>query len=187
MPRPGRSRPSTPSPIAAAVRRDRRRSVGVVAVVLALLALTAWRLYRGESGPRELDTVRVARVVDGDTLLLESGRRVRLLGVDTPETKHPDRPPEPWGAEASAFAAAAVARASDVRLEYDIERTDRYGRTLAWVWVGPDLLNVALVENGLSPAVLLSPLRPDYRRRLIEAERTARERQIGIWSETTTP
>src|SRR5690606_35178081 len=55
--------------------------------------------------PQELPTAgelhRVRRAVDGDTLLLENGVRVRLIGVDTPETKHPDRPPQPYGAEAS--------------------------------------------------------------------------------------
>lgn len=168
-----------------AVWIDRLRSAVSVAVVVGVLVATAWRYAdRGRDEERGWNAAsgQVERVVDGDTLLLASGRRVRLLGVDTPETKHPTRPPEPWGDEASAFTRRLV-EGRRVRLEYDVQIRDRYGRMLAWVWADDTLLNRALVEAGLSPAVLLSPLRPDYRRSLIEAEREARAAGRGIWSD----
>jgi micrococcal nuclease len=80
----------------------------------------------------------VERVVDGDTLVLQSGERVRLIGVDKPETKHPSKPVQYFGKEASAFTRRMVER-KRVRLEFDQANTarghkDRYGRTLAYVF-----------------------------------------------------
>src|SRR5207247_736210 len=79
----------------------------------------------------------VERVVDGDTLLLQSGERVRLIGVDTPEIKHPKKPVEYFGKEASAFTRRMV-EGKRVRLEFDQGNAarghkDRYQRTLAYV------------------------------------------------------
>lgn len=124
----------------------------------------------------------VRRAVDGDTLLLESGHRVRLLGVDTPETKHPEKPPEPLGQEATEFTASKVNR-QPVRLVFDRERLDRYGRVLAWVYVDDRCLNIELVRAGLSPAVVRSPLRADLRKLLLAAEVEAKDAKRGIWEE----
>ena len=165
---------------------DRLRSLVAVLPFLALLGLTIWRLAREGDQERagyDAPTGVVARVIDGDTLLLASGRRVRLLGVDTPETKHPSKPPEPWGEQASAFSRRLV-EGRRVGLEYDRHREDRYGRTLAWVRIDDSsLLNVELVRAGLSPAVLLSPLRPDYRRALLDAQDEAVAAERGLHSE----
>src|SRR5262245_8137696 len=81
----------------------------------------------------------VQRVVDGDTLLLGSGERVRLIGVNTPETKHPSKPVEHFGKEAAAFA-KRMAEGKVVRLEYDRvaggpEHKDKFNRTLAYVFL----------------------------------------------------
>ena len=72
----------------------------------------------------------VQRVVDGDTIILNGGERVRLLGVDTPESVHPRKPVEYFALEASAFT-KRTAEGKQVWLEFDQTRTDRYGRTLA--------------------------------------------------------
>jgi hypothetical protein len=66
-------------------------------------------------------------VVDGDTLVLQNDERVRLIGVDTPETKHPTKPVEPFGPEASSFTKRAV-EGKLVRLKFDREKRDRYQR-----------------------------------------------------------
>src|SRR4030042_6833798 len=80
------------------------------------------------------ETFRVKRVIDGDTLLLTNGERVRLIGVDTPETKHPKKPVERFGKEAYLFTKEMV-EGKEVRLEFDQQRKDRYGRLLAYVYL----------------------------------------------------
>jgi len=67
---------------------------------------------------------RVQRVVDGDTIVLDNGQKVRLIGVDTPETKHPDKPVEYFGKEASEFT-RRMCEGKRVRLEYDWQKTDK--------------------------------------------------------------
>jgi micrococcal nuclease len=92
----------------------------------------------------------VSFVIDGDTLLLDDGSRVRLIGVDTPETHDRTRRPELWGAEADAFTRAIVERGGGrVRLQFDDERLDKYQRYLAYVWIDGKLLNEELIRAGL--------------------------------------
>ena len=167
---------------------DRRRRLGI-AVGLLLVAAAAAATFRqaalrGERARFSYDPARtyyVDRVIDGDTLRLRSGHRVRLLGVDTPETVHPRLGEQLFGREASAFT-RDTAEGRDVRLEFDREREDRYGRVLAWVFVDDRNLNVELVRHGFSQAVLISPLRSDYRKALVAAEAAAREQGLGIFS-----
>src|SRR5690606_17407397 len=117
----------------------------------------------------ESTTAFVKRVVDGDTLLLATGERVRLLGVDTPETKKPDTPVQPWGPEASQFTTDLV-QGKTVTLVFDRERYDKYQRLLAFVYIDGRCLNEELIRHGLSPAKLHYPFRNDMKRRFREAE-----------------
>ena len=83
--------------------------------------------------------VLVTHVTDGDTIGVGRGWRyekVRLIGVDTPETVHPNKPVEYFGKEASAFT-KQLCEGKTVRLEYDWQRKDKYGRTLAYVYLEP--------------------------------------------------
>src|SRR4030043_1831833 len=73
------------------------------------------------------DLIGVERVIDGDTLLLRNGEYVRLIGVDTPETKHPEKPVEYFGKEAYLFTKNMV-EGKQVQLQYDWQSRDRYGR-----------------------------------------------------------
>ena len=102
---------------------------------MALIVFVVHRLSQtySETGPFSFDSsVRyyVERVVDGDTFLLAKGVRVRLLGVNTPETKHPRRPVEPLGPEASLFTKRHI-EGRNVTLLFDRGRRDRYHRVLA--------------------------------------------------------
>ncbi len=150
---------------------------------LMILACCRW-LQLSDRDPRRLPLagvdLSVQRVIDGDTLLLESGQRVRLIGVDTPETKHPDRPPEPWGPEATEFTRQFV-KGHPIRLVYDRERFDDYFRVLAFVFVEDRCLNEELIRAGLSPAKLRFPLRSDFRTRFRKAEEEARKAKRGLW------
>jgi hypothetical protein len=99
----------------------------------------------GTPAPAQPQVAKVTRVIDGDTLKLSTGEEVRLIGVDTPETKHPRKPVEYFGKEASAFTKQLV-EGKEVRLEFDVQRQDKYQRTLAYVYVGEMMVNAELVR-----------------------------------------
>jgi micrococcal nuclease len=105
-------------------------------------------------------TATVMRVVDGDTIVVRTraGRdeRVRYIGVDTPESVKPDSPVECFGHEASDFNRRLVEGRS-VRLVPDQEPEDRYGRTLAFVYVGPTLVNAELLRRGYARTIEIPP------------------------------
>jgi micrococcal nuclease len=173
--------------------RRRPRSSAATLVVLILLIALAW--WRNDDAPRTTERppevtsgqsadsprVHVKRVVDGDTLLLDSGERVRLIGIDTPESVKPDTPPEPWGHEASEFT-KQLAEGRNVRLEFDRHREDQYGRTLAYVYLGDLLLNEEIVRQGFSRAETRFHFRSDFQKRFLAAEQEARQAKRGIWS-----
>ena len=160
------------------------------ALVFLLLcgALVLWRLsavsgIAGNPNLLEEGMHEVRRVVDGDTLLLESGARVRLQGIDTPETVMEDHPIEAWGPEASQFTKDFVERAGlRVRLTFSLERKDRHDRFLAFVWDGDVMLNEELVRSGLADARLDYRYSGTMKRRLAVAEDEARKAGRGIWS-----
>jgi micrococcal nuclease len=123
---------------------------------------------------------QVKKVFDGDTLLLEDGRKVRLLGVNTPEVEHRNQPEQAGGEEAKRWLAAKLQNCK-VRLEADAEAADKYGRTLAHVFTDQkEHINLQLVEQGLA-AVSIYPPNLLYVDRLVEAERRAERSRLGIW------
>ena len=129
-------------------------------------------------GPRR---AIVSRVIDGDTVDLADGRRVRYLLVDTPEVSHrPGGRDECFGPEARA-ANTRLVDALEVRLEYEAQCSDVYGRTLAYVYVGERLINQVLVERGYARVVIIPPNRR-YANTLRAAEAEARSRGLGLWS-----
>ncbi len=134
----------------------------------------------GDASSGEWHTVR--RVVDGDTLLLENRERIRLIGVDTPETVRPDHPVEHFGPEASAFT-KRLAERQRVRLIFGHERQDKYGRTLAFVYLADGrLLNEEIIRQGYGHAYTRHPFAADLMVRFRDAEREARTAHRGLWS-----
>jgi len=161
------------------------------AVWLICLLIIVWRVYSAHhsTSPERLDegVHEVRRAIDGDTLLLASGARVRLQGINTPETVAPNRPVESWGPEASQFTKDFIEKAGHrVRLTFSLERKDRYDRFLAFVWDGDVMLNEELLRAGLAYA------RRDYRysetmkRRFTQAQDEAKREGRGIWSASPT-
>lgn len=162
------------------------------AVVLVLVVLAAVRFWpdldRVLQPEQQVDPAvadreyLVQRVVDGDTLLLANRDRVRLLGVDTPESVAPDRPVEPFGIAAAEFTRLRV-EGRRVRLGFDKERVDRFGRILAYVYLEDGtMLNEELIRAGLSEAQLQYPYSAAMKRRFRTAESEAREAERGLWS-----
>jgi len=124
----------------------------------------------------------VQRVVDGDTFIaLVNGRRfrVRLIGVNTPETVKPRSPVECYGPESSAFAKATLT-GKTVRLVYDVDRYDRYGRTLAYVYLGKIFFNLLLVQRGFAVVETVPPDVADVTQ-FVAAQRAARTAHLGLW------
>jgi len=103
--------------------------------------------------------------------------------VDTPETVKPHSPVEPFGEEAAAFTRRLVQNNSfQVRLSFDSQRRDKYGRLLAYVWAGEYFLNEELVRAGLARVETQYSYSPLMKERLILAETEAKAQHRGIWS-----
>lgn len=140
-----------------------RPGIGAV----ALLLLGGWVLIQGctgGSGGRETSTARsltasVVRVVDGDTIVVSldgHDEYVRYIGVDTPETVKPDTPVQCYGPRASDLNHRLV-EGRTVRLVFDRERRDDYGRLLAYVYAGSRFVNAALVRGGYARTLAIAP------------------------------
>lgn len=156
-------------------------------VALLVGCWVVWRLTSGlQQDPQPAPLVegdyRLRRVVDGDTLVLANGKRIRLIGVDTPELARYGRPEEPLAKQAADFTRRFLAKKS-LRLTFDKERFDRHGRVLAYVWVGEALLNEALVEAGLARVARQYAFSASIKRRLIAAEERAKKARRGLWAE----
>lgn len=124
-------------------------------------------------------TFLVTRVVDGDTIEISGGQKLRYIGIDTPETVDPARPVGCFGKEASNKNKALV-EGKKVRLEKDVSETDKYGRLLRYVYVDDVFVNQNLVAEGFAKA---SSYPPDvkYQEIFRAAEKAARENNKGLW------
>ncbi len=128
------------------------------------------------------DQATVTRVIDGDTIEVALDGEtvdVRLIGIDTPETVDPSEPVECYGPAASRFTTKML-DGQEVRLEFDVERLDRYGRTLAYVWLGDELFNEVLVRRGFA-TVSTYPPNVKYVDEFTAAQREARSNLRGFW------
>ncbi len=131
----------------------------------------------------------VQKVVDGDTLkVLMDGREetVRLIGIDTPESVHPDKSRNTeWGKRASEFTKGRL-EGKMIRLEFDVQERDKYGRLLAYVYTDEGLFNEVLVREGWAK-VSTYPPNVKYVERFKIAEKEAQKKNLGIWSAEEPP
>ena len=150
------------------------RIVALLAVVaLALGAFVV--LTRGSSSSGAV----VARVIDGDTIELLGGQRVRLVQIDTPE-KHE----ECYGDAASAVTGRLLPPGTRVRIEQDpgLDQVDRYRRKLAYVWKGDEDVNVTLVREGAAGVWFYGGIRGRHASELLRATEQARAERKGLWA-----
>ena len=143
---------------------------------LILLATAAAAAAPPLAGP-------VVRVVDGDTIRVRIGgriERVRYIGINTPELHHPRRGAEPGGREAARMNRELLGD-RPVRLELDVQSHDRYGRLLAYVWVGDRMVNAELVRLGYAQVMTVPP-NIRYRAVFFALEREARAAGRGLWA-----
>lgn len=122
----------------------------------------------------------VERVVDGDTIEVEDIGKVRLIGLDTPETVDPRKPVEYFGKEASQFLTRLVLH-EKVRLEYDQTKIDKYKRTLAYVYMADGtFVNAEIIKQGYGFAYTKFPFK--YLEQFRAYEKEAREDKRGLWA-----
>ena len=155
------------------MRRSLRDNLGKIPILLFLIITLLLTLAFAK------DSLSVKRVIDGDTLLMADGERVRLIGVDTPETKHPQKSIQYFGKEAYLFTKKMV-EGKEVRLEFDWQRRDKYGRLLAYVYLTDGtFLNSEIIKQGYGFAYTRFSFKylEDFR----TYEREARENRKGLW------
>jgi endonuclease YncB( thermonuclease family) len=174
--------------------RNRDRSGDVLRQVLTAASLVlvlglGWRRSTSDARvdhpgppPDGTESVLVLEALDGDTLRLADGRRVRILGLDTPETHHPGMTgPQPGGAEAAARLKGLV-EGRRVGLERDRSDHDAYGRLLRHVWLGKELVAARLLAEGLAWPLSIPP-DMGHQDRLAGAANAARAARRGLWGQ----
>ena len=171
--------------------------------------------YHYHKGPNALESLeirrntlykaKIERVVDGDTAIVSfifpdgkryQKQRVRFLGVNTPETVHPNKPVEYYGKEASNFTKSQLANKT-VWLQTDVSALDRYDRMLAYVWleepskgemdndevaIRTKMFNAKLLLDGYAQVMTVQP-NSRYSEIFVRFQREAREGKIGLWAD----
>lgn len=124
--------------------------------------------------------LKVTKVIDGDTIVLENGEILRYIGIDTPESSDPRKPVECFSKEASQKNKELV-EGKLVSLETDISERDKYQRLLRYVWVGEVFVNDYLVREGYATSVSYPP-DIKYQEQFRQAQLEARDNNRGLWS-----
>ncbi len=144
----------------------------------------------GGTSPSADGLATITHVIDGDTIDVEIGgrvERVRLIGIDTPETKKPSAPIECYGPEASAFTAALLTVGTEVLIERDIVGRDDYGRLLGYVHLldgdgaPTTFVNMEIVEQGFARPLTIEP-NSTFARDFANAARRAERSDLGLWA-----
>lgn len=158
--------------------------------ILLTLGLFSW----GVAHDAVYHSIRVVRVVDGDTLMLANGQRVRLLGIDTPEYHESDKLDrdskrlniskkdiQKSGYQAYRFTQRLV-EGKKIKLEFDQEKIDKFNRLLAYVYLEDGtFLNADIVQSGYATVCMIPPNKRYYKK-LLELERDAKQNKRGFWS-----
>ncbi len=154
--------------------------------LLIVLLIIAFSIYLGNSigkGSISKTQAQVIKVSDGDTITVEfsngSHERIRLIGVDTPETHHPTKPVGCFGVEAENFTRTNLDK-KEVSLEYDVERKDKYGRVLAYVYFGDIRFNDELIKRGFAKVLTIEP-NTRYANIHSKLEVEAKNNRVGMW------
>ena len=154
----------------------------LVLIFIFIAAVLYYFYYQDKESP-DTGRYRVVEVLDGDTVVINDARRssVRYLGIDTPEVSREDSPGEPMAEEASEVNRALVG-GKQVKLEFDEEKYDTYGRMLAHVYVDGVFVNLELLRKGLATDMIIEP-NLKYADSMREAEKEARQNKRGIWGD----
>ena len=159
-----------------------------IVLLLTLLMLNT-QTITNVNAKEEKETVTFSSCVDGDTAKVKLKNEivtVRMIAIDTPETKHPTIGAEPWGKEASNFTCSKLENAKKIEIEYDpnSDKTDKYDRILAWIWVDNELLQDQIIKEGYAEVAYLYD---DYKYTALlqDHEAVAKANKKGLWSDET--
>lgn len=145
--------------------------IGVLFILVGYYSLSDPDKHR--ESPEASEEVAIDRVLDGDTIITKDGERIRYLDINAPEKG------QPFSSESTAFNRILVLEKT-VRLEFDVQTKDRYGRTLAYVFIGDTLINLQMIKKGLAVSETIQP-NVKYQDKIVEAQKNARENCLGIW------
>lgn len=163
----------------------KKKIIFLIALFIVLFE-TIFNRHVGENQTREL--VKVIRIVDGDTIIIEGNKKVRYIGIDTPETKDPKKSIQCYGQEAAEKNRQLVEE-KYVFLKKDVSEVDKYNRLLRYVWLtDPNnassegiFINDYLVRQGYAHAATFPP-DVKYADTFLIAEKYARDNYLGLWS-----
>ena len=159
------------------MKRLRKFYYPIPVLLLAFALLGHGQASRHPPAP---EAAFVTRAVDGDTVVLTGGERVRYIGVDTPELHHPHKPVQAYAREAMEFNRRLVEN-KQVRLEYDVDRRDKYGRLLAYVYLPEGtFVNAELVCQGYAHTLTIPP-NVKFAKLFLQCQKEARENRRGLW------
>ena len=169
----------TTEPLPKEEKSGTEQPIATEAVVTTTPTTSSQTQQPQQATQQQTNTVLVIRVIDGDTIEIEGGQRVRYIGIDTPETVDPRKPVQCFGVEASNKNKGLVS-GKRVRLEKDVSETDKYGRLLRYVYIGDTFVNLELVKQGYAYA---SSYPPDvkYQNQFTDAQRLAKKQNKGLW------
>ena len=171
------------------MKRQTRYVVSLAALLITSLIINFSRHTNlttrfNNIGPHKYYTV--SRVMDGDTIELSNREKVRYIGIDTPEVREKKDSewiykPRPYAEEASAFNKKLV-EGKSVRLEFDVQKRDKYKRLLAYVYAGENMANMEMVKQGYG-MIYTYPPNVKYTEKFLEAQKEARDNKRGLWSD----
>ena len=157
------------------------KKIRILFLTTAILLLIAVKLIPAKDLAVLTDPVRVVRVIDGDTIEIENDITVRMIGIDTPESVHPDENKNTeYGNIASEYTSELLT-GKIVQLEYDTELTDTYGRTLTYVYLDGEMVNEMLLQKGLARTMTIPP-NTKYADHFARLEQEAKINNIGFWN-----
>lgn len=153
----------------------------IIVLVFIILALGFYFFSTREEGHVDEKRARVVEVIDGDTIIIDDGREshVRYLGIDTPEIAIQGSPGDPLAEEVKEFNERLV-EGKSVRLEFDRDKYDRYGRLLAHVFAGGIHVNEHIVRNGYGLPLVIEP-NEKYSELMYSAAEEAKRQKKGVW------
>lgn len=158
----------------------------VIVTIIIVFLLNHYHLIELPWDQEQKTEAEVTRVIDGDTIIVElngTEERVRLIGVDTPESVHPDSEKNvPFGTVASDFTKDALL-GNTITMEFDAQERDQYGRLLAYVYLDGKMFNKILLEEGMA-TVATYPPNVRYVDDFTALQKEAREAGVGLWDDS---